>query len=93
MSNCCECRRRGISYRWSAFWGLVLYLFFSTPNSRWESAITQDKSGEASDLCQIPGASAAKPMSTSRTPSYEEDQAMQRLLSEMEEQGRRLPKI
>ena len=93
MSNCCACRRRGISYGWLAFWGLVLYLIFSMPHSGGQPSITEDASANSSDLCQNAGSYAAKPMSTSRTPSDEEDRAMQRLLSEMEEQGRRLPKI
>lgn len=93
MSNCCGCRRRGIGTGWLAFWLLVLYLIFSAPHSVGQSPIAEDASSESSDVCQGRGANTAKPMSTSRTPSYEEDQLMQRLLSEMEEQGRRLPKI
>lgn len=93
MSNCCGCRRRGISYGWLAFWVLVLYLIFSAPRTASQLPITEDPSGQLSDLCQSAGVNTGRPMSTSRTPSYEEDQAMQRLLSEMEEQGRRLPKI
>ena len=34
-----------------------------------------------------------QPMSVSCTPSQEQDRTMERLLTEMEEQGRRLPKI
>lgn len=93
MSNCCGCRRRGVSTGWLAFWVLVLYVIFSAPHSAGQSPIAEDASSESSDLCKSHGVSTSKPMSTSRTPSYEEDQAMQRLLSEMEEQGRRLPKI
>ena len=93
MSNCCGCRQRGISYGWLAFWGLVLYLIFSTPHAVGQSPLAEDAASELSDLCQSYGGNVAKPMSTSRTPSYEEDQAIQRLFSEMEEQGRRLPKI
>lgn len=93
MSNCCGCRRQGISYGWLAFWLLVLYLIFSTPHKGGQSSVGEDASGQSSDLCQSAGTNAAIPMSKSRTPSYEEDQAMQRLLNEMEEQGRRLPKI
>lgn len=68
---------------WLAFWGLALYLIFAQG----------DPVKQSSELSQLPEANAAKSMSTSCTPSYEEDQAMQRMLSEMEEQGRRLPKI
>ena len=87
------CRRRGISYGWLSFWLLVLYLVFSTPNSAPQTSEMGEALGQSSELCQSFAVNAAKPMSTSRTPSYEEDQAMQRLLNEMEEQGRRLPKI
>lgn len=93
MSNCCGCRGRGIRYGWLAFWALVLYLIFSTPHSVGQSPIAEGAASESSDLCQSHGGNVAKPMSTSRTPSYEEDRVMQRLLIEMEEQGRRLPKI
>ena len=93
MCACSGCGRRGISYGWLAFWLLMLYLVFSAPNSARPFLIAEDASGQPSGMCQSSGDNAAKPMSTSRTPSYEEDQAMQRLLSEMEEQGRRLPKI
>lgn len=75
------------------FWVLVLYLIFSAQYSVGQSHSDEDSSGQASDLCQSHVASTAKPMSTSRTPSFEEDQVMQRLFSEMEEQGRRLPMI
>ena len=93
MSNCCGCRRQGKSYGWLAFWALVLYLIFSAQHSVGQTPIAEGAASEPSDLCQSHGSNVAKPMSTSRTPSYEEDRVMQRLLSEMEEQGRRLPKI
>lgn len=93
MCACSGCGRRGISYGWLAFWGLVLFLIFSKPNSGGSSSVVEEASGRLSDMCQSSGDNAPKPMSTSRTPSYEEDQAMQRLLNEMEEQGRRLPTI
>ena len=93
MCACSGCGRRGRSYGWLAFWLLVFYLIFSAPHSVGPSPIAEDAASGSSDLCQSHGGNVAKPMSTSRTPSYEEDQAMQRLLNEMEEQGRRLPKI
>ena len=93
MCACSGCGRRGISYGWLAFWLLVFYLIFSAQNTTRLSAEMADGSAQSSELCQLSVANATKPMSTSRAPSYEEDQAMQRLLSEMEEQGRRLPKI
>lgn len=93
MCACSGCGRRGTSYGWLAFWVLVLYLIFSTPNTARPSSELGDGSGQPSELCQPSVVTAAKPMSASRSPSYEEDQAMQRLLNEMEEQGRRLPRI
>lgn len=93
MCTCSGCGRRGIRYGWLAFWGLVLCWILSTPNSAGSPSVVEKASGQLSDICQSSGGNAAEPMSTSRTPSYEEDQAMQRLLSEMEEQGQRLPKI
>ncbi len=83
MCKCSGSGRRGISMGWLAFWGLVLYLIFAQENSVRQSP----------ELSQLPEANAAKAMSTSCSASHEEDQAMQRMLSEMEEQGRRLPKI
>jgi len=93
MCACSGCGRRGIGYGWLAFWLLVFYLIFSTPNSVRQLSAMGEESEPSSELCQPSAVNVTKPMSISRTPSYEEDQAMQRLLNEMEEQGRRLPKI
>ena len=87
MSNCCGCRRRGISHGWMAFWALVLFLFFAL-NSNQQSAPV-----DPSQLAEVSDQRATEPMSVSCTPSQEQDKAMERLLTEMEEQGRRLPKI
>ena len=87
MSNCCRCRRQGISYGWMAFWCLVLFLVFAS-NSNQQSAPV-----DPSQLAEVSDQRAAEPMSVSCTPSKEQDKGMERLLSEMEEQGRRLPKI
>ncbi len=83
MCKCSGSGRRGISMGWLAFWGLVLYLVFAQG----------DPVKQSSEQSQLPEVNAAKAISTSCTPSYEEDQAMQRMLSEMEEEGRWLPKI
>lgn len=83
MCKCSGSGRHGISMGWLAFWGLAFYLIFAQGNTVRQS----------SELSLVPEANAAKAMSTSCTPSYEEDQVMQRILTEMEEQGRRLPKI
>ena len=87
MSDCCRCRRQGISYGWMAFWCLVLFLVFAS-NSKQQSAPV-----DPSQLVEVSDQRVAAPMSVSCTPSQEQDKAMQRLLGEMEEQGRRLPKI
>lgn len=93
MCACSGCGRRGISYGWLAFWLLVFYLIFSTPNTARPSSEMGGGSEQSSELCQPSVVNVTKPMSTSRIPYYEKDQAMQRLLNEMDEQGRRLPKI
>ena len=83
MCKCSGSERRGTSMTWLAFWGLVLYLIFSQENSV----------RQGSEVSQLAEVNAAQAMSTSCSPSHEQDLSMQRLLSEMEEQGRRLPKI
>lgn len=83
MSNCCGCRRKGISHGWMAFWALVLFLFFASNSNQQSAPVDPSQLAEVSD----------QPMSVSCTPSQEQDKAMERLLTEMEEQGRRLPKI
>ena len=70
-----------------AFWCLVLFLVFA-PNSNQQSAPV-----DQSQLAEVSAQRAAEPMSVGCTPSQEQDKAMERLLTEMEEQGRRLPKI
>ena len=87
MSNCCRCRRQGISHGWMAFWCLVLFLVFASNSNQQSVPVNPSKLAEVSDQ------RAAEPMSASCTPSQEQDKAMERLLNEMEEQGRRLPKI
>ncbi len=87
MSDCCRCRRQGISYGWMAFWCLVLFLVFASNSNQQSVPVNPSKLAEVSDQ------RAAEPMSASCTPSQEQDKAMERLLTEMEEQGRRLPKI
>lgn len=83
MCKCSGSGQRGISRGWLAFWGLLIYLIFSQENS----------ARQVSEVSQLPEVNAAQAMSTSCLPSHEQDQAMQRMLNEMEEQGRRLPKI
>lgn len=83
MCKCSGSGRRGVSRGWLAFWGLALYLIFSQESSE----------KQPSELSQLSEVNAAQAMSTSCLPSHEQDQAMQRMLNEMEEQGRRLPKI
>ena len=87
MSDCCRCRRKGVSYGWMAFWCLVLFLVFA-PNSNQQSA-----SVDASQFAELSDQRVAEQMSVSCTPSQEQDKAMERLLTEMEEQGRRLSNI
>ena len=87
MSNCCGCRRKGISYGWMAFWCLVLFLVFASNSNQQSAPVDPSQLAEDSDQ------RATEPMSVSCTPSLEQDKAMERLLTEMEEQGRRLPKI
>ena len=81
MSDCCRCRRQGISYGWMAFWCLVLLLVFASNSNQQSAPVDPSQLAEVSD----------QPMSVSCTPSQEQDKAMERLLTEMEEQ--RLPKI
>ena len=89
MSNCCGCRRRSISFGWLAFWALVLFLVFISNSNK-----QQDLTDASSLLQEVSAASnVTVPMSLSCTPSLEQDKAMERLFIEMEEQGRRLPKI
>lgn len=88
MSNCCRCGRRGISLGWLAFWGLVLFLVFATNSNK-----IQGLPDGSSQLSEVSDQQATAPMSVSCTPSKEQDKAMLRLLTEMEEEGRRLPKI
>jgi len=87
MSNCCGCRRRGTTYGWLAFWGLVLFLVVASNSNH------QGLTDDPSQLSEVSVRREAEPMSVSCTPSKEQDKGMERLLSEMEEQGRRLPKI
>ena len=84
MSNCCGCRRGGIRLGWLAFWALVLLLVFSSNSNKQQNLIN-----DSSQLAEV----SDQPMSVSCTPSMEQDKTMQRLLTEMEEEGRRLPKI
>lgn len=84
MSKCCGCRPRRNSLGWMAFWGLVLFLVFSSNTDKQPDLIN-----DSNQLAEV----SDKPMSVSCTPSMEQDKAMQRLLTEMEEEGRRLPKI
>ena len=88
MSNCCGCRRGGISLGWLAFWALVLLLVFSSNSNKQQNLIN-----DSSQLAEVSDQRATQPMSVSCSPSLEQDKAMERLLTEMEEQGRRLPKI
>ena len=87
MCACSGCGRRGISYGWLAFWCLVLFLVFAS-NSNQQSA-----SVDASQFAELSDQRVAEQMSVSCTPSQEQDKAMERLLTEMEEQGRRLSNI
>lgn len=87
MSNCYGCRRRGISHGWMAFWCLVLFLVFASNSNQQSVPVNPSKLAEVSDQ------RAAEPMSASCTPSQEQDKAMERLLTEMEEQGHRLSNI
>lgn len=83
MCACSGCGWRGISYGWMAFWCLVLFLVFASNSNQQSTPVDPSQLAEVSD----------QPMSVSCTPSMEQDKAMQRLLTEMEEEGRRLPKI
>lgn len=84
MSNCCGCRHLRNGLGWMAFWGLVLVLVISSNTNKQQNLID-----DSSQLAEV----SDQPMSASCTPSMEQDKAMQRLLTEMEEEGRRLPKI
>lgn len=88
MGQCCGCRRRGVSLGWLSFWGLVLLLVFSSSSNK-----QQGLPDGSSQQSEVSDQEATTPMSVSCTPSQEQDKAMERLLTEMEEQGRRLPKI